>query len=194
MYDSTWPGWGLWQSIITGATGLLGVAIGASATLSGKKRSRKNKRIKQQLEEFYSPLLGIHKEIRAKSEVRKKLHFLAGATWPEEVKVHNRNVPKEIESKYDALVQFSDDQLKQEIVPRYVAMVELYMQKRWLAEDSTLKFDYILVEFVEIWKRFLQNTIPRSVLLSLDHSETKLTPFYDDLQKCFDDLIKQLKS
>jgi hypothetical protein len=193
MLDGTWPGWGLWQSGITGATGLLGVFVGALATLSGQKRTRKNERARQQLEEFYSPLLGIRNEIRAKSELRTSLHSLAGAAYLQEVEVHNRNVPQDLKDKYDKLIQYSDDQLRKELVPQYEAMVRLYLEKRWLAEVSTLKFDYVLVEFVEIWGRFLEDTIPTRVLQLLDHSEAKLKPFYDDLQMCFDVLSKQLK-
>jgi hypothetical protein len=193
MLDSTWPGWGLWQSGITGATGLLGVFVGALATLSGQKRIRKNERVKQQLEEFYSPLLGIRNEIRAKSELRTSLHSLAGAAYLQEVEVHNRNVPQDLKDKYDKLIQYSEDQLGKGLVPQYEAMVKLYLEKRWLAEDSTLKFDFVLVEFIEIWRRFLDDSIPTRVLQLLDHSEAKLKPFYDDLQKCFDDLSKKLK-
>jgi len=192
MLDSSWPGWGLMQSAITGATGLLGVLVGALATFHGQKKTRRHEHIKQQLAEFYSPLLSIHHEIRAKSEVRLKVHSLANAAFSEELS-SSRGMLPEVKEKYDNVLKYSNEQLKQDLIPQYERMVKLYLEKRWLAEPSTLKFDYDLVEYIELWNRFFQASLPHRVLTKLDHSEERLKIFYQDLQVCFDKLSKELK-
>jgi hypothetical protein len=55
----------------------------------------------------------------------------------------------------------------------------------WLAEPSTLEHYTALVEYVEVWNRALEHTIPDDVVLELDHDEKKLHPFYADLSLQF---------
>jgi len=99
----------------------------------------------------------------------------------------------EIKEKYDRLLKYSDVQVRKDLVPQYQAMLKLYLEKRWLAEESTLKFDYELVEFVELWRRFLDDSLPSRVLMKVDHTEEKLKPFYADLQQCFDMLRQEIE-
>jgi len=57
------PVWTLAQSLIAGGAGLLGVLIGTIATTINAKRERKIERFKTQLQEFYSPMLGVRSEM-----------------------------------------------------------------------------------------------------------------------------------
>ncbi len=61
-----------------------------------------------------------------------------------------------------------------------------------LAEPSTLEHFGALVEFVEIWDRWLDETIPAEVAGALEHGEDKLYPLYDDLSRQFRRLQKEL--
>lgn len=71
-------------------------------------------------------------------------------------------------------------------------MLDHYTSHMWLAEKSTLQHHYALTEFVEIWNRHLDESIPYEVINSLDHKEAMLNPFYEDLQNNFDLLSAQL--
>jgi hypothetical protein len=62
-----------------------------------------------------------------------------------------------------------------------------------LAEPSTIEHYGNLVEFVEIWNRALQKTLPRKVVDHLDHHERKLYLFYADLEAQAQRLRDELK-
>jgi hypothetical protein len=194
MFDSSWPGWGLIQCGISAGSGLLGVLIGGLITGHSQKAERLNARIREQLHDFYSPLLGIQDEIRAKSELRKKLHAAANVAWQKQVEIHNRFVPDDVEAKFDKVIDYSNEQLEKDLVPLYRKMLNLYLSNKWLAEKSTLGFNYELVEFVEIWNRYYAGGLPREVLNEIEHSEAKLQPFFTNLQDNFNRLSKELQN
>ena len=61
-----------------------------------------------------------------------------------------------------------------------------------LAEPSTLQHFNALVEYVELWKRGLAESLPYKVAVTLNHDETKMYPFYDDVQTQFRKLQQEL--
>ena len=193
MFDGSWAGWGLMQSGISAGAGLLGVVIGGLVTAHSQKSERRNARIREQLHDFYSPLLGIREEIRAKSEMRTKIHSAAGIAWQKQVQIHNRFVPDDVKARFDKVLDYSNEQLEKELVPLYRKMLDLYLTNKWLAERSTLGFNYELVEFVEFWNRYYAGSLPLEVLGEMQHTEAKLQPFYKDLQDSFDKLSKNLR-
>jgi hypothetical protein len=164
---------------------------GGFITARSQKAERRNARIREQLQDFYSPLLGIREEIRAKSELRTKIHSAANAAWQKQVQLHNRLVPDEIKAKFDRVFDYSNEQLEEDLVPLYRKMLDLYLQNKWLAEASTLGFSYELIEFVEIWNRYYAESLPIEILREVAHTEGKLQPFYKDLQYNFDRLTKE---
>ena len=140
----------------------------------------------------------MRKEIQAKSELRPKIHSAANDAWQEKVerakqKGNLLSVVNEEGGKFDKIFEYSDTQLKTELIPLYEKMLELYTSKLWLAEKSTVQYHGALAEFVEIWKRFLSGALPGEVVNDLDHSERKLQPFYQDIQDNFDSLGDELK-
>ena len=193
MFDGSWPGWGLMQSGISAGAGLVGVIVGGVVTAHNQKAERRNARIREQLHDFYSPLLGIREEILAKSEMRTKVHSAAGVAWQKQVKIHNRFVPDDVAARFDKVQSYSKEQLEKELVPLYRRMLELYLSNKWLAEKSTLGFNYELVEFVEFWNRYYAGSLPLEVLEEIEHSEEKLKPFYKDLQDNFEKLRVKLR-
>jgi hypothetical protein len=50
-----------------------------------------------------------------------------------------------------------------------------------------------LVEFIDVWDRWLAKTIPAEVLDELGHSEQSLHAFYADLAQNLDRLAKELQ-
>lgn len=197
MFDASWPGWSLEQAGITGATGLLGVVIGGLVTAHNQKKERRHARRREQLEKFYSPLIGMRDEIQSKSELRVKLHAAANIAWQKQfvnadLPVEKQAISARLRDKFDKVFEYSDEQLKKDLVPTYQNMLDHYAANLWLAEPSTLKFHYVLTEFVEIWNRFLAGTLPSEVLAEIDHSEERLKPFYEDIQSNFDRLSAEL--
>ena len=72
-------------------------------------------------------------------------------------------------------------------------MLKHFTKHMWLAEASTRAYYKVLCAFVEIWNRHFDESLPGKVRSKLQHDESKLYPFYDDLQPNFDHLSAQLK-
>lgn len=198
MFAETSPAWAMGQSLIAAASGLGGVCVGAWTTARNQKKEREHARLREQLQNFYSPLLGMRSEIKAKSELRQKLHRAGNFEWQKlfeavhdpvaKQQVHDANWPR-----YEKLLDHSDAQLRHELVPLYRRMLEHYSTHMWLAEKSTLTHYAALTEFVEIWNRFLEGSLPLEILKSVDHSESALFALYTDLQNNFDRLSDELR-
>ena len=158
---------------------------------------RRHRRILEKLSKFYSPLLGMRMQIRAKGEVRVKVHDAARTAWEGLFRgITDPAVKQRIENdrwpKFEALITYSDEQLRAELVPLYLGILELFTTNMQFAEDSTLEHFKVLVEFTELWKRHQQTPMPPEVISTLDHSEKKLYPFYEDLETQFRNLRAQL--
>ena len=67
--------------IITAVSGLAGVGLGAWLAQHNQKIERRQRRIREQLEEFYAPMLGYRERLRARGKLRLKVHNAAGAEW-----------------------------------------------------------------------------------------------------------------
>ena len=93
---------------------------------------------------------------------------------------------------FEKIIHEDNRQLVDELMPCYRDMVNLFRDKMGLAEPSTLEHFGALVEFVEIWDRWLDETIPAEVPGALEHGEEKLYPLYDDLSRQFRRLQKEL--
>jgi hypothetical protein len=186
------------NALVPALSGLAGVGIGGWITSHNQKRERRETHIKDQLSEFYSPLLGIRSQIKAKSEVRLKVSNAAQALWPAKFAgIDDPMVKKQISDTdfpaYEKLLDYNNRQLTEEIIPLYRKMLEIFTDRMWLAEVSTVRHYPALVEFVEVWNRFLDKSLPREVIDQIEHKEENLKPFYDDLQKHFTELSQRLR-
>jgi hypothetical protein len=191
----------LWLAnlIVPALAGLGGVALGGWITTRTQRIERLHNRIREQLKHFYSPLLGMRAQILAKSEVRSKVSGAADAAWQnligntyEDTEVV-RKVEQERFPDFEKIVEYNNRQLIEELLPLYRQMVEHFGKNMWLAEPSTLKHFGALVEFLEVWNRWLNGTLPREVVRLLGHSEDKLQPLYQDLARQSECLSQKLK-
>jgi hypothetical protein len=158
-----------WFNIIFPAiTGLLGVLLGGLITSQNAKNERLNRRHREQLD-FYGAMHGMRQNIRAKSETRLKLR---------DIERRQRDT-----SGLEAQMKYDNEQLTQELVPLYRAMLDLWTKNIALAKPSTQAFYPIFVEYVEIWNRGLAKAIGSETIFEAEHDETKLYPFYEDLKK-----------
>jgi hypothetical protein len=196
LFTNVSPGWGLAQSAVAAASGLIGVLVGSLMTARNQRIERKNARVREKLEQFYSPMVGIRSEIKAKSEFRKRLHAVTDAEWrkltecsplDKEVTVNQRW------PQFEEALNYSVTQQREELIPLYRKMLDHFSTHMWLAETSTLKHYAAMTEFVEMWNRFLSSSLPPEVVNAIGHSEEPLYPLYEDLQETFDRLTAKLE-
>jgi hypothetical protein len=141
--------------------------------------------VERQLSEFYAPLAGIRKQILAKREVRQKIVAAAEAAWQEICKSYEGRLMHDHAERFapfDKIIQYDNKQFLEELLPKYREMLSLFTDRYHLAAPETRAFYQELVEFVEIWNRWLAESLPREVVAKLGHSEEKLQPFYDHIE------------
>ena len=144
--------------------------------------------IEKQLKEFYSPLLGRRKYIRAKSEFRLKVETISGRQWKENAQ---KGIQQSTES-VDNEIKYNNQQLEEEFLPLYREMLTIFKDNYWLAEPETREFYNGLVEYVEGWDRWKAKGVTAETMREIGHSEEKLKPFYGELEKRIDILRSEL--
>lgn len=181
-----------WAEIVPVLSGLAGVLIGGWITSKTQQKERRAKRIKEQLDQFYGPLLGMRAQILAKSEVRLKVSGATSEAWR---KLIGRFDDAQFDQRFEYIertqaerfpdfqkvIDENNRQLIEDILPMYRKMVKHFADNMSLSESSTRQHFGALVEFVEIWDRWLNKTIPGEAIPLLGHSEDNLKPFYQDL-------------
>lgn len=148
----------------------------------------RNTFVQKQMSEFYSPLAGCRKRIRAKSEVREKVSSVANEAWKDlcarymaaKQPMHDH---EEQYAPYGRIIDYDNDQLREELIPLYRKMLDVFTEKYWLADEDTRAYYQDFLEFVEIWERYLAEALPRDVLVKLGHTEENVLPFYDHVEQ-----------
>lgn len=149
----------------------------------------------RQLAEFYAPLAGIRKQIRAKSELRVKISAAANEAW-QDICVSYGDRPmlndEERFAPFEKLIDYNNEQLKTELVPKYREMLTLFTDRYHLAEPDTRAFYQEFLEFVEIWNRWLAGSLPATVVEKLGHEEEKVKPLYEHLESKMQLLLDEI--
>jgi hypothetical protein len=175
-----------WTPFVAGAFALVGGWLGAQLAARRDREERKFRFLTQQLEEFYGPLHATRQEIAARSILRPKVSSAAGAAWHELYDgITDPERQREIEDrewpKYKGIIVYNNEQLLGELLPSYKKMLSLFREKMWLAEKSTRSHYQELVEFVDLWDRWLAGTLPAAVVEKIGHDESRLGPLYEDV-------------
>ncbi len=188
----------LFLNVVPAISGLCGVAVGAFLSSRRENINRKHRFIEKQLTDFYSPLLAIRKNLKATGELRLRISRAADSEWrilcarykgqPEEL----RKLSETRGDQFHKIIDYNNERLKNEDIPVYHMMIEIIRKNMWLAEASTIQHFPVLIEFVDLWDRFLAGTLPGEVVNALGHTEQTLYPFYDDLQQRHDELRVKL--
>jgi hypothetical protein len=172
--------------LITAASGLAGVLIGAWTVARRDRNERRFHFIRQQVDEFYAPLVGIRREILAKSELRVRIGAAAGPLWAEMCEGKSADELRALQGaefwKFEQLVKYNNEQLEKELLPSYRQMLATFREKAALAEDSTKHYYQQLVDFVDIWNRSLNAPLPPGLAERLGHGEESLHPLYSNLE------------
>jgi hypothetical protein len=185
-------------SLILSITAALGVGGWVGSVISSwlsSQREKAQRRVifrKEQLEQFYGPLLAMHKEIRARSELRVKI---AEAIDTEHTKDMVAAGPGRVEEASDARlpdiitnIRDEAETFREVLMPRYREMIDVFREKMWLAEPETREFFKQLVEYVDVWDKVLGRKLPHSIASAVGHTERNLQPFYQHLEEMHDRL------
>lgn len=189
--------WGI-SVTVPAVSGLCGVAVGAFLTAWREKTIRRREFLAKQLTDFYSPLLAIRKELKSMRDIELKISRAADSAWRKLCDGYEGNpdgLKKATDEKRDTftkIIDYNNEYLGKECIPSYHRMVDVFRKNIWLAEPSTVAYFPYLLEFTDIWDRFLAGALPGEVIQELNHSEESLQPFYDELQKKHDELRENL--
>lgn len=185
------------QSLIAACAGLLGVSIGGWIAANNQKHERRKARIRLQLEGFYSPLLGMHAEIDAKSRLGEELHSVARSEWVKLLVDRDPQAKAQIQQErwgeFEKLIEYTEGQHREELAPLYEKMLEHFRANLWLAEPSTIRHHGELSDFVEIRRRLLAKSIPAECFRQIVDSKESLGPLYKDLDDQFARLARELR-
>jgi hypothetical protein len=189
-----------YRSILSGAitalAAFLGVVVGALLTSRRERTQRRLAFTETRLKEFYSPMLGMRKEIRMLSELRLLIDNATIAPSDDSLEEGSRGssgLGFRQKTVYEKQIDYNNKQLREKLLPTYQRMTELFRDKYWLADVDTREFYPELVEYVEIWNRSQANAIVGRVLERLQHAEAKLNPFYEHIQVRHDELRKKIE-
>lgn len=174
--------WSLLQSVVSG---LVGAGVVYYFGIRQLVVQRRLAFVERQLVEFYAPLAGIRKQIRAKSELRLKVSQAAESTWQEICASYEGRLMHDHEERFapfKKITEYNNEQLKAELLPKYREMLALFTERYHLAASDTRAFYQPFLEFVEIWNRWLAESLPAEVLEKLGHREENVHPFYDHLE------------
>ncbi len=148
----------------------------------------------RQLTEFYAPLCGIRAQIEAKSEIQNSVSNAADAAWREIVRQHDGHVPDHDRrfAEFKKIIEYNNEQLRTEQIPKYREMLTLFTERYHLAAKDTRPFYREFLSFVEIWNRYLVDSLPAEVLEKIEHKEANVKSFYDHLERKMQDLQEEI--
>jgi hypothetical protein len=181
-------------------SGLIGVAVGAWLTSRRESGQRRLAFVERKLNDFYSPMLGLRNEIRMRSELRVRIHDTADTVW-RELCADARNLSVEAlrdistnrGPEFTKVIEYDNKQLEEELLPAYRQMADLFRENYWLADPDTRSHYQYLIEFVELWDRWMAKSIPGEVLQRIGHTEDNLKPFYEHLRQKHDALRTEIE-
>lgn len=182
--------------------GFAGAFLGAWLTRVNDQRKQRLNFAEQQLREFYSPLLGIRTHIHTLAELRVRVEDVADSVWGTLVTEAQSTggaqavsaLRKEKWEGFEKIITADNERFRQTLMPLYIQMLTTFREKYWLADKSTRAHFGALLEFVELWQRWLNREIPPDVITKLDVREGKLDILYQDLDSRFEGLQKALKT
>ena len=188
----------LLKALIPATAALMGVALGGWLTLRNQRQERRHSRVREQLEQFYSPLLSLRETIRSKTLTMAGLADAAKAALIENPRPALRDsddnpVSPVLPEEFEAILDYQHRQFADELLPLYAKMLTIFSDHYWLAEPSTRAHHNALAYFVEIWEQTVKGNVPAAVVEGLSHSEASLLPLDRDLLQQLERLRSELK-
>lgn len=181
-------------------SGLAGVIIGAMLTSGRERKQRKLAFLEKQLSTFYSPMLGLRNEIKTHGAFRVRVQNEANAAWAqlcsetESLSIEAlQHITNERGPEFKRIIDYDNNKLHEDLLPAYRKMVELFRECYWLAEPETRAFYGDLLEFAEVWNRWIDKALPVEVLKRLEHGEDNLISFYEHIEQTHNAIRQKLK-
>ncbi len=139
----------------------------------------------KQVAELYSPMIGCIRNIRAHSELRVELSGAADGAWRKicELAPHPFFDHEKHFEPFNRLIEYDNVKWREELFPLYQKMLSIFTDNYWLAEESTQQYYPELCRFIEVWNRWINEALPREVLMEINHTEDRLKDFYADLER-----------
>ena len=147
--------------------------------------------VDRQLREFYSPMISYRNTIITIRELQENIFKATDIKWKEFCEINPKPTDQDFR-KYDNSLKFDKKQFREEIITLYDKMVSIFNENYYLAEKETRNYFNELYCYVNIWHRWLEDSIPYEVAIELKYSEESLIPFYNDLDKQEKILTKKL--
>jgi hypothetical protein len=91
-------------------------------------------------------------------------------------------------------IEYDNNQLTEGLLPAYRRIVTIFRDNYYLAEERTCAHFRPLLEFVDIWDRWLDRSIPREVIEELGHNEKSLQALYTELEETHTTLRAKLSN
>jgi len=169
--------------LISAVSGLAGVLLGGLIAQHRQRVERRQALIREQLSEFYAPMLGYREGLKARGQLRFKIREAAQSEWQRLVEgtsaidadarheLHEKRWPE-----FQRVIDHDNEQLEDVDIPTYRQMLDLFARKMHLAEPSTRDHFPALVEFIQIWERFLKKSLPNEVVIRIPANEENLKP------------------
>jgi hypothetical protein len=176
-----------WSPVVSASAGLVGVAIGAWLTRWRDRDERRYAFLRRQLEEFYAPFCALRDEIGARGVVRLKVSRATDADWRAAFEGNlsvdaKQRIAEEKRPTLHRAIDYDNEQLRTTTIPAFKAMLALFHDKLWLVEQSTRQHYPALVEFVDVWDRFLAEAVPSTLPMEMGHGEEQLRGLYEDVE------------
>lgn len=182
---------------ISAAAGIAGVAVGGWFATRSQRKERWQRRIREQLDEFYGPMMALRGQIRARSELRKDVDELGDEERAEQRERHDgreaRKPLGEQRREFQRELDYEDTQLREVLLPLYRQMREHFAAHMSLAEPSTRRNFHPLARYVEAWDYSSEKVFPGDTLRKItDRYGQMLGSLYSDLEEQSDRLSSQL--
>jgi hypothetical protein len=183
---------------ISAAAGITGVAVGSWIAARTQRRERWQRRIREQLDEFYGPMLALRGQIRARSELRRDVDELADEERSGQREQHDGREGREALGErgrgFQRELDYEDTQLREVLLPLYRQMREHFAAHMSLAEPSTRRNFHPLARYVEAWDHSSEKRFPGDTLRKItDRYGQMLGILYSDLEEQSDHLSSQLR-
>ena len=116
------PGQAWFYILVPAIAALLGVVAGGYITAYNQSRDRWQRRIREQIDAFYGPMVGIRQEILAKSELREEIDGLYQETLSplKEYSGEDRSPEQEVRGEEtQKQIDYNNNQMRYELLPAY---------------------------------------------------------------------------
>jgi hypothetical protein len=125
MFADVSPGWSALNAGIAALSGLGGVCVGAWSTARLQKGERRHARLLEQLQQFYSPMVGMKQEIATTKEVSDRLQTIARKAR-KEYEDTGISVPYPETSSINDLRQYDNKQWWGRVMPLHEQMLAYF--------------------------------------------------------------------